>query len=578
MLKDAFYHSPFMGVYYQLKIKENTAILHIEKCTTDILPGLVKLELALAEQSVTDIELYFRQSAHDSIIKRLSKLNYYAASGHYLKKITYRKSVRFSITEKCNYHCFFCHEEGMEMEVRREKGQHQQFFEVIKQLADLGYDDFTFTGGEPLLNWKGIAACLDYMETINYFPEITIVTNGERINQNMIDRLTKFPSLVRFNLSLHSLLDDEYLEIVHRKKKPQLGNDDLLDKIKSKIQMIEKAGMPFKLNIVLLKDINTSKPSLDAILSYAAESGATSVKFLELLITEGLKDFYPYFYTLGAVKNSLSNELRLLWQNQKKDVYQYQDSNLEVELQHCPCARGCNVCLLNRGVTFTAEMKQFPCFLHPEHYQTLTADNLVENINVGEKYIGKMAAVYQDNSPILIHEPNSQKQETAFYYQLNKDQVERVTRLFSGRLDRIRQFTETYFTHPNSADNEYRKLAKNSYDQTALEVSQKITVLESGAHHTVFLHEGHIISDITEYLTTLRDQGFIEQHTFTWDIQYYSTHNDQYAISQNIETGLYLLKSESPLQELSLNATPLETTIYTLLTSSVNKEIQCGYD
>ncbi|WP_166368723.1 radical SAM protein [Psychromonas sp. SA13A] len=571
MLKDAFYDSPFMGVYYQLKIESNTAILQIQKSTADILPALVKLELALAEQNITNIKLYFLASACDSTIKRLLKLNYYHASDHYHKKITYRKAVRFSITEKCNYHCFFCHEEGMEMEVRREKGQHQQFFDVIKQLADLGYDDFTFTGGEPLLNWKGISACLDYMEKINYLPEITIVTNGERINQHIIDRLSNFPSLVRFNLSLHSLLDDEYLEIVHRKKKQQFGSDDLLDKIKSKITMIEKASIPFKLNIVLLKDINTSKNSLDAILHYAEQSGATSVKFLELLITEALKDFYPYFYTLGAVKSSLHNELTLLWQNQKKDVYQYKNSHLEVELQHCPCARGCNVCLLNRGVTFTAEMKQFPCFLHPEHFETLSADNLATNIMEGDKYIDKMAEYFQDNSPILIQEHNSKKHETAYYYLLNKEQVERGKRLLNGQLERVRKFTETYFFHPQQPENEYRKLAKNSYDESALAISQKMTILANGAHQTEFLDEGRVIKDIPHYLTSMQNQGFTQQAIYTWDIEYYKSKDIAYAISHNEDTGLCLLRTESPLQELSLSVKPLTTSIYNLLSSHTNK-------
>ncbi len=552
--------SPFMGLHYTLSIHEHQAEIVVTQCNGDILPPLVKIELVLAEQGVTAIHLNTADGVHIDE-HRLDKIHYYPEPKGWKKAVTYRKAVRFSITEKCNYHCFFCHEEGMEMDVKRHSVDVARFFEIIDQLAELGYDDFTFTGGEPLLNWRGIEACLDHMEAIGYLPEITIVTNGERLQPRMLQRLNAYPGKVRFNLSLHSLLNDDYLAIVHRIKKPTMGSDALLDNIKQKMAMIADAGIPFKLNVVLLKGLNTSTEALEAILQYAAQCGASAVKFLELLITENLRQFYHYFYTLGAVKHALDSDLTLLWQNQKKDVYQYKQSGLDVELQHCPCARGCNTCFLNRGVTFTAEMKFFPCFLRPEDALTLTANNLKQSIIEGDQYIDKMACYYQDNSPILIKEAYSSKQEKAYYYLLTAEQQLKVEHLLAGQLERVREFSEHYYIADQQPSYTYRKLTINSYDLTALEVYQQLTIDSDGAHCTEFLHDGIRVTDRARYQTAMQEQGYHNGQTLLWSLEYYKGKDQAYSISHNQDTGLRFLRTEKPFTELTLALSPLRSPI-----------------
>ncbi|AXY00921.1 radical SAM protein [Vibrio alfacsensis] len=565
--------SPFMGLDYSIHTDQSTAKLALHACDGDILSPLVKIELTLAESGIKTIVITNTPLATKQQV-RLKKLNYHLTHDqNYQKAVTYRKSVRFSVTEKCNYHCFFCHEEGMEMEVKRETSSNETFFDVIKQLAELNYDDFTFTGGEPLLNWRTVDACMSYMETINYLPEVTIVTNGERLNPRMLERLSSYPGKVRLNLSLHSFLDDEYLEIVHRKKKPGFGSDTLLDTIKQKMVMLNEANIPFKLNVVLLKDINTSHQSLSAILKYAAEYNATSVKFLELLITEKLRNFYPYFYTLDSVKQTLKDELTLVWQNQKKDVYQYQDTSLEVELQHCPCARGCNTCLLNRGVTFTAEMKFFPCFLNPQDNYALSDNNLAECVEKGDDYIEIMAKHYQDNSPILIRESYSTKREQAYFYVINSSDKQSISRLLKGRLTRIRTFNEQYFSKPEQPRYEICKLATNTHEEHAysLEVKQRIDADTQGLHISEFLHEGIKVYDRQCYLDAMLKEGFEQSHTLDWEIEYYATKNESFSISANKQTGLLFLRTQAPFELLSIKSepvtVPLPVYIQSLLTS-----------
>ncbi|KLV01477.1 hypothetical protein ABT56_22095 [Photobacterium aquae] len=540
----------------------------------DILPALVKIERILAEAGVTRIVLDLSAHLHEQQ-PRLVKLNYSQSIPRlYSKEITYRKSVRFSITEKCNYHCFFCHEEGMEMEVGRSCRDLSDIFEVIRQFAEQGYDDFTFTGGEPLLQWRSLSACLDYMEQIGYQPEITIVTNGERITPKVIERLVDYPGKVRFNLSVHSLRDDEYLSIVHRKKKPDFGSDNLLTKIKQKIELIRQAGIPFKLNFVLLKGVNTSLKSLEAILEYSATCGASTVKFLELLITEGLKDFYPYFYSLQALEKDLSEVLTFSWQDHRRRVFKYKNTDLDVEIQHCTCARGCNTCSLNRDANFTAELNYFPCFLHPEHNFALDGGNLISCLEQGEKFVDNMASHYQDYSPILIKEAYTTRSERAYYYQILPQEQAAIVALSKARLHRIREFKEFYYSDGSSefeCFDKVQKLSLNSYDNSYFEIQQTISVAEQGMHETQFLTDGINITDAQRYNHALEQENKLNHLTLDWKIEYYRTDKGELSISQNAQTGIVLLRAEKPFELLNVKVKPVTVPVPLLIQQVIDK-------
>lgn len=111
----------------------------------DPLPGLVALELALSQQAVRRIVLV-SDAGDSSHIERLRRLNYRELSpGRYAKTIPTRRAVRFSITEMCNYRCFFCHEEGLEMDRVRHDAREEGIFRLLDQLKALHYNDFTFS-------------------------------------------------------------------------------------------------------------------------------------------------------------------------------------------------------------------------------------------------------------------------------------------------------------------------------------------------------------------------------------------------------------------------------------------------
>ena len=66
------------------------------------------------------------------------------------KALKIRKEMRYALTEKCNFKCLFCHNEGLGHEGRADVSN-EHIAEILEEAIQLGHTDITFTGGEPLL-------------------------------------------------------------------------------------------------------------------------------------------------------------------------------------------------------------------------------------------------------------------------------------------------------------------------------------------------------------------------------------------------------------------------------------------
>ena len=75
------------------------------------------------------------------------------------RKIHY---LRISLTDRCNLRCVYCMPESMHFRPRPELMTDQEVLSLVRVFADLGFDKFCLTGGEPTvreawLTWS--AAC-----------------------------------------------------------------------------------------------------------------------------------------------------------------------------------------------------------------------------------------------------------------------------------------------------------------------------------------------------------------------------------------------------------------------------------
>ena len=65
------------------------------------------------------------------------------------------KSLRVSVTDKCNFRCRYCMPaEGLEWLPREEVLTFEEIARIVGVLADMGVDEVRLTGGEPLVQHR----------------------------------------------------------------------------------------------------------------------------------------------------------------------------------------------------------------------------------------------------------------------------------------------------------------------------------------------------------------------------------------------------------------------------------------
>ena len=462
------------------------------------------------------------------------------------KKCQNIKSLRISLTGKCNYQCFFCHGEGSKMTDKREDKSRDEIYSLIKEAIKNNYTDITFTGGEPLLKSNDIIWYLSKLSEDKLKPYITIVTNGSLIEDKLLDAIENYVGdnreIFKFNFSMHSLDKENYLKIVRPIIKDiPVNKNNLLDRVKENVKKIKSRNLIVKLNFVLLKDINTSKKDIEEILDFAYENKIDYVKFLELLVTEDLikKHMYEYYLTLNSILNDWKDELVFYKRTTRRDEYLYKGKT-KVEFQQCICMEGCAKCLINTSVFLTSESKYFPCFLKPEKVLNVNSTELIDKIEEGTEYIKELGIEYGNGSPILVRNKEYVEEKEEYYYiskkEIKKSKIEKILKDSSYEIVNKRNFKEIYLKSISMNKEEYLKEGKiykffeNSEENGFIESLQEIEYIKEKKKFKIkFLnkkigYENKKISreKILNYLDYLRDFNLEVFLELEWDTTLYN--------------------------------------------------------
>lgn len=150
--------------------------------------------------------------------------------------------LRVSVTNRCNFSCIYCHDEGLGPVARPSapRGEEMLPAEVERIVAvgrEFGVRSVKFTGGEPLVR----ADLEEILErTVRQIPDVSLTTNGSMLAERA-DRL-RAAGLKRVNVSIDSLDPEEFRHIRH-------GS---LPQVLRGVSAALKAGLtPVKLNLVL---------------------------------------------------------------------------------------------------------------------------------------------------------------------------------------------------------------------------------------------------------------------------------------------------------------------------------------
>ena len=181
------------------------------------------------------------------------------------------KSVRVSVTDKCNFRCTYCMPaEGLEWLGRAEILSFEEIARLVAVLARLGVDEVRLTGGEPLVR-RDLPLLVEMLAHTDGVRDLSLTTNGV-----LLDRLAGplvEAGLQRLNVSLDSLNHVRFAEITRR---------DALDAVLRGLEEAERYPelRPIKVNCVAVKGFTENEvPALAEL----ARRKPYVVRFIEFM-------------------------------------------------------------------------------------------------------------------------------------------------------------------------------------------------------------------------------------------------------------------------------------------------------
>src|SRR3989440_9386508 len=154
------------------------------------------------------------------------------------------KSLRVSVTDKCNFRCRYCRPaEGLEWLGRDEVLSFEEMARLVRVLAAMGVDEVRLTGGEPLVR-RDLPVLVGMLAGTPGVRDLSLTTNGVLLDR-FAEPLVR-AGLRRINVSLDTLSHVRFAEITRR---------DALDRVLAGLAEAERHPelRPIKVNCVAIK-------------------------------------------------------------------------------------------------------------------------------------------------------------------------------------------------------------------------------------------------------------------------------------------------------------------------------------
>jgi cyclic pyranopterin phosphate synthase len=181
------------------------------------------------------------------------------------------RDLRISLTDRCNFRCFYCLPNGEPPLARKET---ILTFEEIAYLSEifvsLGIEKIRLTGGEPLIR-RDLPTLVAKLKNLKpALKDLALTTNGFDLPRHA--GALKDAGLDRVTISLDSLKRENFLDIT---------GVDALDKVLAAIDAAKAGGFePIKINAVIVRGRNDNE--VVDFARFARETGL-SIRYIEFM-------------------------------------------------------------------------------------------------------------------------------------------------------------------------------------------------------------------------------------------------------------------------------------------------------
>ncbi len=188
------------------------------------------------------------------------------------------RSLRVSVTDRCNLRCNYCMPQEEYVWLPREE---LLTFEEIVRLVDvftsLGVEDVRLTGGEPLLR-RDLARLVQLLAANPRIRDLALTTNGVLFAEHAEE--LRAAGLHRVTLSLDTLRPERFLALTGR---------DTHAQVLAGIAAASRSGFgKLKLDTVVLRGVNDDE--LSDLIEYGREAAA-EVRFIEYMDVGGATEW-----------------------------------------------------------------------------------------------------------------------------------------------------------------------------------------------------------------------------------------------------------------------------------------------
>jgi len=179
--------------------------------------------------------------------------------------------IRVSLTDRCNFDCVYCHNEGLgdtrgPMAPQEDEMTADQVVRVLEVVSEFGVDSVKFTGGEPMLR-------ADLTEIIRRCPDsmdVSMTTNGTFLPGRATGLVDA--GLERVNISQDALDSEAFAE---------LTQSGAYDRVLEGVEAAVDAGLaPVKLNMVVFEPTAGYVPEM---VDHVAENEGLQLQLIEYM-------------------------------------------------------------------------------------------------------------------------------------------------------------------------------------------------------------------------------------------------------------------------------------------------------
>ncbi|HEU5066458.1 MAG TPA: GTP 3',8-cyclase MoaA [Gaiellaceae bacterium] len=191
------------------------------------------------------------------------------------------RSLRVSVTDKCNFRCRYCMPaEGLEWLPREEVLSFEEIARLVRVLSEMGVDEVRLTGGEPLVR-RDLPVLVSFLSEIPGVRDLSLTTNGVLLDRQAGPLVEA--GLTRLNVSLDSLSHVRFAEITRR---------DALDRVLAGLEEAEHYPelRPIKVNCVAIRGFTEEEVPALAELARRKPYVVRFIEFMPLDADEAWKE------------------------------------------------------------------------------------------------------------------------------------------------------------------------------------------------------------------------------------------------------------------------------------------------